>query len=36
VYGSGGYTFKDFMRIGWPLTVIYMVVSALILGALYF
>mgnify|MGYP003781160599 FL=1 len=35
VYGSGGYTFKDFMRIGWPLTFIYMVVSALILSALY-
>jgi len=31
VYGSGGYSFKDFMRIGWPLTLIYMVVSALIL-----
>lgn len=36
VYGSGGYTFKDFMKIGWPLTVIYMVVSAVILAALYF
>jgi di/tricarboxylate transporter len=35
VYGSGGYTFKDFMRIGWPLTLIYMVVSAVILGAIY-
>ena len=35
VYGSGGYTFQDFMRIGWPLTIIYMVVSALILSALY-
>lgn len=31
VYGSGGYSFKDFMRIGWPLTLIYMLVSALIL-----
>ncbi len=36
VYGSGGYSFKDFMRIGWPLTLIYMVVSAVILGAIYF
>lgn len=31
VYGSGGYSFNDFMKIGWPLTLIYMVVSALIL-----
>lgn len=36
VYGSGGYNFKDFMRIGWPLTLIYMVVSAVILGVIYF
>lgn len=36
VYGSGGYNFKDFMRIGWPLTLIYMGVSAVILGAIYF
>jgi len=36
VYGSGGYNFKDFMRIGWPLTVMYMVVSSLVLGAMYF
>ena len=36
VYGSGGYNFKDFMRIGWPLTVLYMVVSSLVLGAMYF
>ena len=36
VYGSGGYTFKDFMKIGWPLTIIYMVVSAVILTAVYF
>lgn len=36
VYGSGGYNFKDFMRIGGPLTIIYMVVSAVILGAIYF
>ncbi|MFT6166094.1 MAG: di/tricarboxylate transporter [Vicingaceae bacterium] len=36
VYGSGGYNFKDFMRVGWPLTLIYMVVSALILETVYF
>jgi di/tricarboxylate transporter len=31
VYGPGGYTFKDFLRIGAPLTLIYMIVSILIL-----
>ncbi|MDB4083261.1 SLC13 family permease [Vicingaceae bacterium] len=35
VYGYGGYNFKDFMKIGWPLTLIYMVVSAVILAAVY-
>ncbi len=35
VYGSGGYNFKDFMRIGWPLTLIYMLVSAFILTKVY-
>lgn len=35
VYGSGGYTFKDFMKIGWPLTLIYMVVSAIVLEKIY-
>jgi len=36
VYGSGGYKFKDFMRIGLPLTVIYMVVAISILYIVYF
>lgn len=35
VYGPGGYTFKDFMRVGMPLTIIYMIVSALILSYSY-
>ncbi|PCH92130.1 MAG: SLC13 family permease [Bacteroidetes bacterium] len=35
VYGPGGYTFKDFFRIGFPLTLIYMVVCVLILGYVY-
>jgi len=35
VYGSGGYKFKDFMKIGWPLTLIYMLVSAVILSLVY-
>jgi len=36
VYGPGGYSFRDFMRIGLPLTVIYMVVAVLILTMVYF
>jgi di/tricarboxylate transporter len=35
VYGSGGYNFRDFMRIGWPLTLIYMIVSSVILAVVY-
>ena len=27
VYGPGGYTFKDFMRIGWPLSLMFLVVA---------
>ena len=29
VYGPGGYTFKDFMKIGLPMTVIFMLVATL-------
>lgn len=36
VYGPGGYTFKDFFKVGFPLTVIYMTVAVLILYYLYF
>jgi len=36
VYGPGGYTFKDFFKIGFPLTVIYMIVSVSILSYMYF
>ncbi len=36
VYGPGGYNFKDFFRIGWPLTLIYMVVTVTILSCMYF
>lgn len=35
VYGPGGYTFKDFFKIGFPLTVIYMVVTITILSITY-
>jgi di/tricarboxylate transporter len=31
VYGPGGYAFKDYMRIGLPLTVLYMVVAVTVL-----
>jgi di/tricarboxylate transporter len=36
VYGPGGYSFRDFARIGLPLTLIYMVVTVYILSAVYF
>ncbi len=36
VYGPGAYKFKDFFRIGIPLTVMYMVVAILILTHKYF
>ena len=35
VYGPGGYSFKDFFRIGFPLTLIYMVVCVFILAYIY-
>lgn len=36
VYGPGGYSFRDFMRIGLPLNLIYMVVAVTILTVVYF
>ncbi len=36
VYGPGGYSFKDFFRVGFPLTIIYMFVTVTILSLLYF
>lgn len=35
VYGPGGYSFKDYMKIGLPLTIIYMFTSATILYYYY-
>lgn len=35
VYGPGGYSFKDFFKIGFPLTIIYMVVTVAILSFMY-
>jgi len=36
VYGPGGYKFKDFFKVGFPLTMIYMFVTVTILSLLYF
>jgi di/tricarboxylate transporter len=36
VYGPGGYSFKDFFRVGFPLTIVYMVVTITILSIIYF
>lgn len=36
VYGPGGYKFKDFFKIGAPLTILYMFVTITILSLLYF
>lgn len=36
VYGPGGYTFRDFFRVGTPLTFIYMIVTVTILSLIYF
>ncbi len=36
VYGPGGYTFTDFMRIGLPLTLIYMAVAVFVLTLVFF
>jgi di/tricarboxylate transporter len=35
VYGPGGYSFKDFFRVGFPLTVLYMIVTVSILSYMY-
>ncbi|NPA67857.1 MAG: SLC13 family permease [Chlorobi bacterium] len=35
VYGPGGYKFKDFLKVGTPLTVIYMIVTVTILSFMY-
>jgi len=36
VYGPGNYSFKDFMKVGGPLTFIYMIMTILILSLMYF
>ena len=35
VFGPGRYTFKDFIKVGMPLTLIYMTISVLILDFIY-
>ncbi|MCF8303927.1 MAG: SLC13 family permease [Bacteroidales bacterium] len=35
VYGPGGYSFKDFFKIGFPLTILYMIVTVVILSYMY-
>jgi len=36
IYGPGGYRFKDFLKIGIPLTVLYMATTVIILSFMYF
>jgi di/tricarboxylate transporter len=36
VFGPGGYTFRDFLRFGFPLTILYMITAITILGLIYF
>lgn len=35
VYGPGGYSFRDFFRIGFPLTFLYMIVTVAVLSVIY-
>ena len=35
VYGSGGYSFNDFMKIGLPLTILYIVIGTLLMSWRY-
>lgn len=35
VYGPGGYKFRDYMKIGWGLSLIYFIVAVSILGFIY-
>lgn len=36
VYGPGKYSFNDFMKIGLPLTILYMIVTISVLSIIYF
>jgi di/tricarboxylate transporter len=35
VYGPGGYKFRDYMKIGWGLSLVYFIVAVSLLGYLY-
>jgi di/tricarboxylate transporter len=35
VYGSGGYSFNDFMKIGLPLTIIYITLGTFLMAWRY-
>jgi di/tricarboxylate transporter len=35
IYGPGGYKFKDYVKVGWGLSLIYMIVCVSILGYIY-
>ena len=35
VYGSGGYTFNDFMKIGLPLTILYIAIGTVLMSMRY-
>jgi di/tricarboxylate transporter len=36
VYGPGGYSFNDFFKLGFPLTIMYMIVTVTVLSLIYF
>lgn len=36
VYGPGAYSFSDFFRVGFPLTILYMIVTITVLSLMYF
>ncbi|MTI20921.1 SLC13 family permease [Fulvivirga sp. RKSG066] len=35
IYGPGGYTFKDFLRIGFPVTFIYLLTALSVIGLIF-
>lgn len=35
VYGAGGYSFKDFLKIGFPLSILYATVAVIVLAFVY-
>ena len=36
VYGPGGYSFKNYFKVGFPLTIIYMIITITVLSLKYF